>query len=317
MESTIKTLQEIVKKLKREVALIEEEIGTIAGGGYIPAGSVTFANLPALADTRYGFVYNIKDDFITTSDFVEGPGKAYSAGTNVGIVKDELGTLKYDVFAAFINIADIYNKIDAKQDETLSKEIAGETTVEGALEALEEITSDFTIDTEMDITSDNPVENKVIKAALDGKLDKDGKAKDSEKSDFATKAKNDALGNEITKTYATKNELSGYQKAIQVTTMPVASIDEVNKVYQYVGNTGTYVKGYFYECVGNEGVYSWQRINVQPGGSGPGGTDDYSELINKPSINGVELAGDLSAEDIGVAGGYEYDPTSESVIIKS
>jgi len=34
-----------------------------------------------------------------------------------------------------------------------------------------------------------------------------------------------------------------------------------------------------------------------------GGTDDYEELDNKPKINGVELSGDLSAEDLGLSGG--------------
>lgn len=34
-----------------------------------------------------------------------------------------------------------------------------------------------------------------------------------------------------------------------------------------------------------------------------GGTDDYEELNNKPTINGVEVVGDLTAEDLGLSGG--------------
>ena len=43
--------------------------------------------------------------------------------------------------------------------------------------------------------------------------------------------------------------------------------------------------------------------------SGAGGTRDYEELENKPSINGVELTGDtnLTAEDIGAV------PTSREI----
>ncbi|MCL2745229.1 MAG: hypothetical protein FWE67_15405, partial [Planctomycetaceae bacterium] len=36
-------------------------------------------------------------------------------------------------------------------------------------------------------------------------------------------------------------------------------------------------------------------------GTGPGGTSDYEKLKNKPQINGVELIGDLSAVELGLA----------------
>lgn len=45
-------------------------------------GSVAFASLPS-SDMLVGDVYNITDDFTTTSSFVEGAGKKYPAGTNV------------------------------------------------------------------------------------------------------------------------------------------------------------------------------------------------------------------------------------------
>ena len=38
------------------------------------------------------------------------------------------------------------------------------------------------------------------------------------------------------------------------------------------------------------------------GGGGTGGTTNYNDLENKPKINGVELAGEKSLEDIGVVG---------------
>lgn len=36
---------------------------------------------------------------------------------------------------------------------------------------------------------------------------------------------------------------------------------------------------------------------------GSGGSSDYSDLENKPKINGVELAGDKSLEDLGITAG--------------
>ena len=52
-------------------------------------------------------------------------------------------------------------------------------------------------------------------------------------------------------------------QSIQVEELPIASADELEKIYQYVGETGTYTKGYFYECVSNGGVtptYSWKEV---------------------------------------------------------
>ena len=38
-------------------------------------------------------------------------------------------------------------------------------------------------------------------------------------------------------------------QSIQKEELPLASADELGNIYQYVGETGTYTKGYFYECV--------------------------------------------------------------------
>lgn len=37
--------------------------------------------------------------------------------------------------------------------------------------------------------------------------------------------------------------------------------------------------------------------------SGSGGTSNYNELSNKPKINGVELTGNKTSEDLGISGG--------------
>ena len=52
-------------------------------GALIPMGTVAFENLPALADCKNGYMYNINNEFTTTSDFVEGAGHVYPVGTNV------------------------------------------------------------------------------------------------------------------------------------------------------------------------------------------------------------------------------------------
>ena len=64
-------------------------------GALRPMGTVTFANLPALSATTSGNMYNISDQFVTTSDFKEGAGNVIPAGANV--YKTEDG--KWDVLA--------------------------------------------------------------------------------------------------------------------------------------------------------------------------------------------------------------------------
>ncbi len=75
---------------------------------------------------------------------------------------------------------------------------------------------------------------------------------------------------------------------------------------------------------------------IEQGGGGGGGTNDYNKLINKPTLNGTTLEGDMTSTDVGVASngsrntydgsdeevtiggggsGNTYDPDSESVVI--
>lgn len=73
---------------------------------YKAKGSVAFANLPALTSANEGNVYNITDSFTTTSDFVEGAGNDYPAGTNVVIINTTGTTYKYDVLSGFVDLSD-------------------------------------------------------------------------------------------------------------------------------------------------------------------------------------------------------------------
>lgn len=52
-------------------------------------------------------------------------------------------------------------------------------------------------------------------------------------------------------------------QSIQKEELPVASAEELGNIYQYVGETGTYTKGYFYECVSDgkpSPTYSWKAV---------------------------------------------------------
>lgn len=51
-------------------------------------------------------------------------------------------------------------------------------------------------------------------------------------------------------------------QSIQVTELPLASATEEGHVYQYLGTTGTYTHGCFYECVEQSGNYDWKILQT-------------------------------------------------------
>lgn len=86
---------------------------------------------------------------------------------------------------------------------------------------------------------------------------------------------------------------------IQLPVMPTASYSYANMIVQYVGETTqTYTNGYFYKCEEDGGNYSWNPCPTQEGGSG--GTTDYEDLDNRPSIEDVTLSGNKTASDLGL-----------------
>lgn len=58
-------------------------------------------------------------------------------------------------------------------------------------------------------------------------------------------------------------------------------------------------------------------LDLDTGGGG-GGTTDYSQLTNKPSIGGTTLEGELDPTDIGAEPDkdYYYDSTDESLTLR-
>lgn len=61
-------------------------------------------------------------------------------------------------------------------------------------------------------------------------------------------------------------------------------------------------EGAVYYCVtgGNASTATWSYDFTMSGGGGGGGTSDYTDLTNKPQINGNTLSGNKSASDLGL-----------------
>lgn len=64
-----------------------------------------------------------------------------------------------------------------------------------------------------------------------------------------------------------------------------------------------------------EDLLALKEVIEQGGG---GGTTDYNKLINKPTLNGTTLEGDMTSTDVGVASNGSrntYDGSDEEVTI--
>ena len=82
-------------KLSENYCQQAESISSGFSGALRPLGTVAFANLPPLATVTEGGMYNISDQFTTTSDFMEGPGLTIPVGANIYKTADG----KWDVLA--------------------------------------------------------------------------------------------------------------------------------------------------------------------------------------------------------------------------
>lgn len=136
-------------------------------------------------------------------------------------------------------------------------------------------------------------------------LNKDKSGATEDYSDLQTMYNNDELGN------------GG--SAIQVDLLPPPSVDELGKIYEFIGSTGTYVNGYFYECVSDgepTPTYSWVQKNVQPNAESftfneddfniDSSTDKVSLLPSRRVFNGSKADWDL----LSVAEKTQYGATA-------
>lgn len=103
---------------------VDSSINAKLSSTYKAGGSRLFANLPALTEANLGLVVNVEDDFTTTSDFLEGEGNTYPAGTNVVIAVNGL-SYKYDVLAGFIDMSYFYRTLDVLSRIGFMREASG------------------------------------------------------------------------------------------------------------------------------------------------------------------------------------------------
>lgn len=88
---------------------VEDAIDQHLSAVYKAAGSLaSISALPAPSATYLGYVYDIETAFTTTSDFIEGSGIDYPAGTDVAIIAVQSGgatVYKYDAMSGFVDLS--------------------------------------------------------------------------------------------------------------------------------------------------------------------------------------------------------------------
>ncbi len=135
--------QEDVQALRQE---LQQEIATQIGTTYRAAGNCTFAELPELTAANLGKVYNVTDDFTTTADFVDGAGKHFGAGADVGVVEFEAATsvsdavYKYNVFGDFVDTSGKADKVTNGTTGALLKQDASGNLADTGIDANDVVT---------------------------------------------------------------------------------------------------------------------------------------------------------------------------------
>lgn len=121
----------------------DQQIAAKLSSTYKASGSKTFEELPALSASEEGKVYNITNAFTTNSNFVEGAGKSYPAGTNVVCIDTASDVYKWDVLAGMVDLSAYdtasvtQGKIDAAKQEATSYADSLNTAMDSRMDAVE------------------------------------------------------------------------------------------------------------------------------------------------------------------------------------
>lgn len=145
----------------------------------------------------------------------------------------------------------------------------------------------ITVDSALSSTSTNPVQNKVLYAALNNKLDKNG---------TATYAARDSSGNIISSTYAKKTDLNSYVKSIN--NMKPDSAGNVNISSSGGGSNITVdstLSGTSSNAIANKAVYAALENKLDKNGTAAAATkatqDSYGNVIVTTYARKSDLSG--------------------------
>lgn len=147
--------------------------------------------------------------------------------------------------------------------------------------------TNITVDSTLSSTSTNPVQNKVLYAALNNKLDKNG---------TATYATRDSSGNIISSTYAKKTDLNSYVKSIN--NVKPDSAGNVNISSSGGGSNITIdatLSGTSSNAIANKAVYAALENKLDKTGTAAAATKATQDSYGNVIVNTYARKSDLSS----------------------
>lgn len=95
-------------------AYTKDEVNSKLSAVYKPGGSVLFSELPEPSAENVGFVYNLKEAFVTDDRFLASTPVPYPIGTDVAVVAvpGDPVTYMFDVLAGFVDLSGYWKKSD-------------------------------------------------------------------------------------------------------------------------------------------------------------------------------------------------------------
>ena len=289
-----------------------------------PKGTVTFANLPSVSLAETGDMYNVSDEFTTTTDFAEGAGNTIPLGSNV--YKNSDG--KWDVLAGspVTGVKGSEETSYRRGNVNITKENIGLGNVDNTADSEKRVsyaTSAGSADSATKASNDS-ANQKITSTYIKGVGIKnhtvtvtkgDGTSSSFEVPDTDTNttyslkktgSKIQLIGSDGSTTEVTDDNTT-YDLDTMINTLPVGTDDPVDNDYyvsQYADG-GTSNTGYFRRPVSK----LWNYIKTKLATVATSGS--YTDLSNKPTIGNGKVTVNQNGTTKGT---FTMNQTGDTVI---
>jgi hypothetical protein len=289
-----------------------------------PKGTVTFANLPSVSLAKTGDMYNVSDEFTTTTDFAEGAGNTIPLGSNV--YKNSDG--KWDVLAGspVTGVKGSEETAYRRGNVNITKENIGLGNVDNTADSEKRVsyaTSAGSADSATKASNDS-ANQKITSTYIKGVGIKnhtvtvtkgDGTSSSFEVPDTDTNttyslkktgSKIQLVGSDGSTTEVTDDNTT-YDLDAMINALPVGTDDPVDNDYYVSQNAdgGTSNTGYFRRPVSK----LWNYIKTKLATVATSGS--YTDLSNKPTIGNGKVTVNQNGTTKGT---FTMNQTGDTVI---
>ena len=315
-----RTSETNAKKYYEQTKSISESFA----GTLRPKGTVTFANLPSVSLAETGDMYNVSDEFTTTTDFAEGAGNTIPLGSNV--YKNSDG--KWDVLAGspVTGVKGSAETAYRRGNVNITKENIGLGNVDNTADSEKRVsyaTSAGSADSATKASNDS-ANQKITSTYIKGVGIKnhtvtvtkgDGTSSSFEVPDTDTNttyslkktgSKIQLVGSDGSTTEVTDDNTT-YDLDAMINALPVGTDDPVDNDYYVSQNVdgGTSNTGYFRRPVSK----LWNYIKTKLATVATSGS--YTDLSNKPTIGNGKVTVNQNGT---IKGTFTMNQTGDTII---